>query len=79
VVEFYVFVIWVALKIKDKQSQEKEKAEQAVKDKKELKGDLNSILNLTKIGYGGTKPQNISVLNNQNGGIAYLLSSMPPI
>jgi hypothetical protein len=40
------------------------KAEQAVKDKKELKGDLNSIWNLTEIGYGGAKPLNISVLNN---------------
>lgn len=63
----------------ERNKQEKEKVERAVKDKKELKGDLNSIWNLTAIGYGGTKPQNISVLNNQNGGIAYLLSSMPPI
>ena len=36
------------------------------------------IVGLTVIGYGGTKPQNISVLNNQNGGKAYLLSSLPP-
>jgi CRISPR-associated protein Csy1 len=63
----------------ERNEQEKEKAEQAVKDKKELKGDLNSIWNLTEIGYGGAKPLNISVLNNQNGGIAYLLSSMPLI
>uniref|UniRef100_UPI00402B2792 type I-F CRISPR-associated protein Csy1 n=1 Tax=Methylomonas sp. PHL2-19 TaxID=3438878 RepID=UPI00402B2792 len=33
---------------------------------------------LTEIGFGGTKPQNISVLNNQNGGTAYLLPSLPP-
>lgn len=37
------------------------------------------IYNLTTIGYGGTKPQNISVLNSQNGGKTYLLSSMPPV
>ena len=37
------------------------------------------INNLTTIGYGGTKPQNISVLNNQNGGKAHLLLSMPPM
>jgi CRISPR-associated protein Csy1 len=37
------------------------------------------IYNLTTIGYGGTKPQNISVLNNKNGGKAHLLNSMPPI
>ncbi len=36
------------------------------------------IYNITTIGYGGTKPQNISVLNNQNGGKAHLLMSAPP-
>lgn len=36
------------------------------------------LVNLTTIGYGGTKPQNISVLNNQNGGKVHLLSSEPP-
>ncbi|CAA6799429.1 MAG: CRISPR-associated protein, Csy1 family [uncultured Sulfurovum sp.] len=37
------------------------------------------IYNLTTIAYGGTKPQNISVLNSQNGGKAQLLYSMPPV
>ncbi len=36
------------------------------------------IYGLTTIGYGGTKPQNISVLNNKNGGKAHLLLSLPP-
>jgi len=36
------------------------------------------LVNITTIGYGGTKPQNISVLNSQNGGKAHLLSSEPP-
>ena len=36
------------------------------------------MFNLTTIGYGGTKPQNISVLNNQNGGKAHVLLSIPP-
>jgi len=36
------------------------------------------VYNLTTIGYGGTKPQNISVLNNQNAGKAHLLLSVPP-
>lgn len=36
------------------------------------------IYNLTAIGFGGTKPQNISILNSQNGGVAYLLQSLPP-
>ncbi len=35
--------------------------------------------NITTIGYGGTKPQNISVLNNQNGGKAHLLLCSPPL
>lgn len=39
---------------------------------------FDDLLNLTMIGYGGTKPQNISVLNNKNGGKAYLLPSVPP-
>lgn len=39
----------------------------------------SEIYGLTTIGYGGTKPQNISVLNNQNGGKAHLLMSMPPV
>ena len=46
---------------------------------KEGSGKLTEIYNLTSVGYGGTKPQNISTLNNQNGGISFLLSSMPPI
>ncbi len=44
----------------------------------EMKGKITDIFGLTAIGYGGTKPQNISTLNNQNGGISFLLSSMPP-
>ena len=39
---------------------------------------FSEMYELSVIGYGGTKPQNISVLNNQNGGTAYLLRSMPP-
>lgn len=38
----------------------------------------SKIYGLTAIGFGGTKPQNVSVLNNKNGGKAYLLMSMPP-
>ncbi|MBT4838574.1 MAG: type I-F CRISPR-associated protein Csy1 [Methylococcales bacterium] len=39
---------------------------------------FDELFNLTTIGYGGTKPQNISVLNNQNGGKAHVLLSIPP-
>ncbi|MBK1872883.1 type I-F CRISPR-associated protein Csy1 [Marinobacter sp. 1-3A] len=39
---------------------------------------FKEIYNITTIGFGGTKPANISVLNNQNAGKAHLLLSMPP-
>lgn len=37
------------------------------------------IYELTVTAYGGTQPQNVSVLNSQNAGRAYLLSSCPPV
>ena len=54
-----------------KEARDKRKTNQYYKGYKE-------IYNLTTIGYGGTKPQNISVLNNQNGGKAHLFMSLPP-
>lgn len=42
-------------------------------------GKINELFDLTSVGYGGTKPQNISTLNNQNGGVSFLLPSLPPI
>ncbi len=45
----------------------------------EINGKIIELYDLTSVCYGGTKPQNISTLNNQNGGVSYLLSSMPPI
>lgn len=57
----------------------------AVKEARESKKNnefhpagYQEIFGLTTIGFGGTKPQNISVLNNQNAGKAHLLASMPP-
>ncbi len=37
------------------------------------------IFNLTSIGYGGNKPQNISTLNSKEMGSFYLLPSIPPV
>lgn len=53
----------------------------AVRDKKdpEYGGDWEEIKNLTMVGFGGTKPQNISALNSRRGGKAYLLPSLPPV
>jgi CRISPR-associated protein Csy1 len=39
---------------------------------------FSEVFGLSVIGYGGAQPQNISVLNFQNRGEAYLLSSVPP-
>ncbi|MCY4226224.1 MAG: type I-F CRISPR-associated protein Csy1 [Gammaproteobacteria bacterium] len=39
---------------------------------------FTEIYDIATIGYGGTKPQNISALNKHNGGKAHLLLSMPP-
>jgi CRISPR-associated protein Csy1 len=48
--------------------------------KKELHDEsgFEELYNLAMIGYGGTKPQNISGLNSTHGGKAYLLPSFPP-
>lgn len=35
--------------------------------------------NLAKTGFGGSKPQNITQLNSERGGNAFLLSSQPPV
>lgn len=39
---------------------------------------FSEVYDLSIIGFGGTKPQNISVMNSQNYGEAYLLKSTPP-
>ncbi|SEH05918.1 type I-F CRISPR-associated protein Csy1 [Candidatus Venteria ishoeyi] len=59
-------------------SDEAKVARKARKDNHAHEQGFADIYGLSAMGYGGTKPQNISVLNSQNGGIAYLLPSMPP-
>lgn len=49
------------------------------RDNKFSEYDCEDIFDLTEVAFGGSKPQNISVLNSQNAGRAYLLSSCPPI
>jgi len=44
-----------------------------------IQGKIIEVYGLTAIGYGGTQAQNISTLNAQNGGVSFLLSSMPPV
>ena len=40
--------------------------------------DCESIVGMTKIGFGGSNPQNISTLAPKEHGTAYLLPSLPP-
>lgn len=60
-------------------SEESKQARLARKNKQHHEQGFIELYDLTMIGYGGTKPQTVSVLNNQNGGTAYLLQSLPPI
>lgn len=39
---------------------------------------FDELYDLSEIGYGGSKPQNISALNKDSNGRAYLLQSLPP-
>ena len=46
-------------------------------------GEIDSMqyeryFDLALIGFGGTKPQNISLINNKEHGVFYLLPSIPP-
>jgi CRISPR-associated protein Csy1 len=55
---------------------------QAKEDKKKNifnEQEISDIYNLTKIGFGGANKQNVSILNNKNGGDFYLLPSIPPM
>lgn len=59
-------------------SDEVKLAREKRKNNEESETGFDDIFNLSMIGFGGTKPQNISVLNNKYGGKAYLLPSVPP-
>lgn len=56
-----------------------QEAREARDEKSEAYGKTHRrLLNLACVGVGGTKPQNISYLNNKCGGKVFLLPSMPP-
>jgi len=59
-------------------SDEAKLARECRRQNKPSENGFSDIPNLSVIGFGGTKPQNISVLNSNNGGTAYLLASLPP-
>lgn len=60
-------------------SETTKKAREAKKNGVLHESGFSELFGLSVVGYGGTKPQNISVLNNQHGGAAYLLPSCPPV
>lgn len=53
-------------------------ARQARRNGQEHDGPYREYRNLVARKLGGTKPQNISQLNSERGGVNYLLSSLPP-
>ncbi|WP_045728733.1 type I-F CRISPR-associated protein Csy1 [Xanthomonas sp. GPE 39] len=53
-------------------------ARQAYREKDPFDGTYRDYRNLVARKLGGTKPQNISQLNSERGGINYLLASLPP-
>lgn len=59
-------------------SEKTKEAKDCEKNKAMHEDGYKQLVNITTIGYGGTKPQNISVLNVRHGGKAHLLSSEPP-
>lgn len=66
-------------RINDMRFSDAAKASRDARKNNKAADDYAEIYDLTSIGFGGTKPQNISVLNNQNGGVAYLLPASPPV
>lgn len=59
-------------------SQETKNAKECRKEKKYHETGFSEIYHLAMMNYGGTKAQNISALNQNNVGKAYLLPSVPP-
>lgn len=53
-------------------------ARQAFREKRAFDGSYRDYRHLVARKLGGTKPQNISQLNSERGGVNYLLASLPP-
>lgn len=64
-------------RIKNMRQQGRECREK-IKNNEIEKADFQRLTGLTKIGYGGSKPQNISLINNKEHGEFFLLPSLPP-
>jgi len=73
----------IMFKLKDRINQIKfDKSKKPIKDARRNNTfsdeTFSNIYDLTSISFGGSKPQNISKLNNRYGGTSYLLPSLPP-
>lgn len=40
--------------------------------------EFKEVYGITEVYYGGSQPQNVSILNAKKSGVAYLLNSLPP-
>ena len=60
-------------------SDDSKEAKEARSKNQYSKKNFFDFFGLVTVGYGGTKPQNISVLNSNNSGKSYLLPSVPPV
>lgn len=60
-------------------SEASKQAKDLKKENKFSETGFRDLYNITTIGFGGTKPANISVLNNQNAGKAHLFECIPPV
>lgn len=58
--------------------EDNKQARQALRDKAAFAATYRNYPNLVVRKLGGTKPQNISQLNSERGGVNYLLPSLPP-
>lgn len=59
-------------------SEETKQAKETRKKNEHHVTGYDDLFDLTVTAYGGTQPQNVSVLNSKNAGRAYLLASTPP-
>jgi len=59
-------------------SDEKKQAREDKKKNNFNAAGFDEVYGLTAIGYGGANPQGVSLLNSQNGGVSFLLPSVPP-
>ncbi|ESK57655.1 MULTISPECIES: type I-F CRISPR-associated protein Csy1 [Acinetobacter] len=72
ITEFVKRIDQIRFNISNKEAREYRRKQQHYED------GYSDLFDLTQVGFGGSKPQNVSVLNSQNAGRAYLLSTCPP-